>query len=121
VRERLRRLLPGPEGAVFAIAAALYVVLAAPGVGWMDSGELTAAAWSLGGAHPPGHPAHSLLGKLASLAPLGEIAFRVNLLSGVAMAAALAGVVERDPRRGLRPGGGAAPLGPRRGAGLHPR
>ncbi|HUS66600.1 MAG TPA: DUF2723 domain-containing protein [Kofleriaceae bacterium] len=91
--ERRAMRAPAAELTVFAIVAAVYAVLAAPGVGWMDSGELTAAAWSLGGAHPPGHPAHSLLGKLASLAPLGEIAFRVNLLSGLAMAAALAGVV----------------------------
>ena len=85
--------LPRAELTVFALATAFYALLAAPGVGWMDSGELTAAAWNLGGAHPPGHPAHSLLGRLAALVPLGEIAFRVNLLSAAAMGAALAGVV----------------------------
>lgn len=106
MRERLRRLLPGPEGAVFAIAAAVYAILAAPGVGWMDSGELTAAAWSLGGAHPPGHPAHSMAGKLVSLLPAGEVAFRLNLMSGLAMAAALAGVVALARR--LSPEKGAA-------------
>jgi len=87
------RRLPPAELTVFALATAFYSLLAAPGVGWMDSGELTQAAWNLGGAHPPGHPAHSLLGKLASLLPFGEIAFRINLLSAAAMGAALAGVV----------------------------
>ncbi|HWM86239.1 MAG TPA: tetratricopeptide repeat protein, partial [Kofleriaceae bacterium] len=41
----------------------------------------------------PGHPLHSLLGKLATLVPIGEIGFRLNLLAGASMAAALAGVV----------------------------
>ena len=85
--------LPPAELTVFALATAFYTVMAAPGVGWMDSGELTAAAWNLGGAHPPGHPAHSLLGKLAAFLPFGEVAFRVTLLSAASMAAALAGVV----------------------------
>jgi tetratricopeptide (TPR) repeat protein len=84
---------PRAELTVFALATAFYTVMAAPGVGWMDSGELTAAAWNLGGAHPPGHPAHSLVGRLAGFLPLGEIAFRVNLLSAATMGAALAGVI----------------------------
>lgn len=75
----------------FAVAFAVYAVMAAPGVEWMDSGELTAAGFTLGGAHPPGHPAHTLLAKLASLVPIGEVAFRVNLLSALCMAAAVAG------------------------------
>lgn len=59
----------------------------------MDAGELTASAFELGGAHPPGHPAYTLLGKVAALLPLGEVAFRLNLLSAASMACALAGVV----------------------------
>jgi tetratricopeptide (TPR) repeat protein len=88
-----RAAAPGPELAVFAIATAVYTILAGSGVVWMDAGELSAAAFTLGGAHPPGHPVHSLLGKLAALLPIGEIGFRVNLLSAAGMAAALAGVV----------------------------
>ncbi len=91
-RLQLKRLPPA-ELMVFALATAFYALMAAPGVGWMDSGELTQAAWNLGGAHPPGHPAHSLLGKLASFLPLGEVGFRVNLLSAATMGAALAGVI----------------------------
>lgn len=92
---------------VFVVATGVYALAAAPGVGWMDSGELTHAAYTLGGAHPPGHPLHSLLGKLATLVPVGEVAYRVSLLSGVAMAAALAGVValarrlSPEPRIGM--------------------
>ncbi|MEM9487771.1 MAG: DUF2723 domain-containing protein [Myxococcota bacterium] len=65
--------------------------MSAPGITWMDPGELAQAAYNLGGAHAPGHPAHSLLGKLATLIPIGEIAFRLNLLSALAMAAVVAG------------------------------
>ncbi len=82
-----------PELIAFVASFVLFAVMAAPGIEWMDPGELTAAAYTLGGAHPPGHPAHTLLGKLATLLPFGEIAFRVNLLSALFMAAAVAGVL----------------------------
>ena len=78
---------------MFAVGFWVYAWASAPGVGWMDSGELTAAAYTLGGAHPPGHPGHSLLGKLATFVPVGEIAFRVSVLSCASMAAALSAVV----------------------------
>jgi Flp pilus assembly protein TadD len=47
----------------------------------MDAGELTAAAYTLGVAHPTGFPLFLLFGKGVSLAPLGEVALRLNLLS----------------------------------------
>ncbi|RMH39620.1 MAG: DUF2723 domain-containing protein [Deltaproteobacteria bacterium] len=85
----------GPPWTAIAFAAsfAAYAAMAAPGVTWMDSGELAAAAWSLGAAHPPGHPLYVLAGKLASLVPAGEVAFRLSLVSAAAMAAAVAGAV----------------------------
>jgi len=79
--------------ATFAIAFAFYATLCASGVIWMDPGELTASAFELGGAHPPGHPAYTLLGKIAALIPIGEVGFRLNLLSAASMAAAIAGAV----------------------------
>lgn len=81
------------EWLTFAVGFVAFALMTAPGVTWMDSGELAAAAYELGGAHPPGHPVHTLLGKLASLVPLGEIAWRINMLSALTMALALAGVV----------------------------
>lgn len=81
------------EIGAFVVAFAAYALMCAPGVTWMDSGELAAAAYTLGGAHPPGHPLHSLLGKLATLVPIGEIGFRIALLSAASMAAAVAGCV----------------------------
>ncbi len=68
------------------------MITAAPGLYWLDSGELTAAGYQLGTAHPPGYPLHTLLCKLATLVPLGSIAFRVVLLSAAAAAATVAGV-----------------------------
>ncbi|HMI94337.1 MAG TPA: DUF2723 domain-containing protein [Polyangiales bacterium] len=58
-----------------------------------DTGELTVAAVELGGSHPPGQPLHALLGHAFVLLPLGPIAGRVALLSGLCAiaAAALAG------------------------------
>ena len=78
---------------VFVLAAAAFTLMAAPGITWMDDGELAAAAFTLGGAHPPGHPVHTLLGKLATLIPVGEIGFRVTLVSALSMAATASGVV----------------------------
>ncbi len=101
--------LPPPEVLAFVASFALFAILAAPGITWMDSGELTAAAFHLGGAHPPGHPAHTLLGKLATLAPFGEIALRLALLSAACMAAAVAGVVALA--RALVPDEGPAAAG----------
>lgn len=44
-----------------------------------DAGELAAAAWDLGGSHPPGQALHALLGHAAALLPLGSIGFRLAL------------------------------------------
>lgn len=70
----------------------LLLALAWPGVTWFDGGELAAAAVTLGVAHPPGFPTWGLLSFAASLLPLGELAFRVTVLSA-ALSAATGGVV----------------------------
>ena len=46
-----------------------------------DSPETITAAATLGVPHPPGYPLLTLMGRLASLLPLGGIPLRVNLLS----------------------------------------
>ncbi|MDF2440349.1 MAG: hypothetical protein JWN98_1333 [Abditibacteriota bacterium] len=49
-----------------------------------DSGELIAASYRSGIAHPTGYPLYCLLGRLfASLLPFGEIGWRYNLLSAL--------------------------------------
>lgn len=46
-----------------------------------DSGETIAACATLGIQHPPGYPLHTLLGRTASLVPLGNPGFRLNLMA----------------------------------------
>jgi hypothetical protein len=59
----------------------VYLSTLCPIVYLGDSGELTAAAFCLGIPHNSGYPLYSLLGKLFCLIPLGNIAFRANLMS----------------------------------------
>src|SRR5262252_3863315 len=68
---------------VFIASLSVYSFTLAPTVTLVDSGELIVAAKSLGVAHPPGFPLYVLLAHLATLIPIGSIAFRVNLASAV--------------------------------------
>jgi hypothetical protein len=71
------------------LVAALFALLVgrcAPSVSWLDSGSLVSAAWYLGIAHPPGEPFYLALARIAQLVPVGDIAFRTNLLSALALA-----------------------------------
>ncbi|NOY94489.1 MAG: DUF2723 domain-containing protein [Deltaproteobacteria bacterium] len=72
---------PWPSWPWLTLAAAwlLWRMQAGPGV-W-DAGELSAAAITLGGSHPPGQPLHALLGYALSLVPLGPMTLRVASLS----------------------------------------
>jgi tetratricopeptide (TPR) repeat protein len=58
----------------------VYLLTVCPTVYLGDSGELIAAAFSLGIPHNPGYPLYCLLGKLFCLIPVGNIAFRMNLM-----------------------------------------
>jgi len=69
--------------AVFLITIVLYALTLAPGVVFVDSGELILAARSLGVAHPPGFPLYVMLTHLATTVPIGNIALRVNLASAL--------------------------------------
>ncbi|MFB3896495.1 MAG: DUF2723 domain-containing protein, partial [bacterium] len=65
------------------VALVIYLLTLCPTVYVGDSGELTAAAYTLGIAHPPGYPLLCLAGKIFTWIPLGDIAYRINLLSAV--------------------------------------
>ena len=84
----------GADGAwaagVFAVAAAMLAMFAAPGMYFKDGGELAASAHVLGVAHPTGFPVFLLLGKMVDLLPAGGSFFRLNLLSVLAASAAAA-------------------------------
>jgi hypothetical protein len=78
----LARLAPFGVG-VIATALAAWRVM--PGVGFWDTAEFQTVPPVLGTAHPTGYPTYVILGWLASivLAPFGEPAFRMNLLSAI--------------------------------------
>lgn len=65
---------------------ALYVRTLAPSVVALfdDSLEFQLVCYQLGIAHPTGYPLYTLLGKLFTFLPVGDVAYRVNLLSAVA-------------------------------------
>lgn len=67
---------------VAGLATGLYLFSMAPTVTFGgDCGELIAASYVLGNAHPTGYPLYLVLGKILSYVPVGEVAFRYNLLS----------------------------------------
>lgn len=63
------------------VAFAVYLSTIVPVVYLGDSGELTAGAFSLGIPHASGFPIYALLGKIFCMIPLGNIGFRMNLMS----------------------------------------
>src|SRR5688572_1692281 len=77
--------------ALVALAAlAVYLRTLAPSIVLGDSPELTAAAYLAGVPHPTGYPLYMILGHLfIRLCPLGSVAYRMNLLSALAAAAAV--------------------------------
>ncbi|MBI5695653.1 MAG: DUF2723 domain-containing protein [Nitrospirae bacterium] len=67
---------------VFSASMLVYVLTVAPTMSFFDSGEMIAGAFTLGVSHPPGYPVYITLGKLFTLLPLGNVAYRMNLMSG---------------------------------------
>jgi Tfp pilus assembly protein PilF len=77
----------------FILPFSVYLMTTCPSVYLGDSGELTAAAFTLGIPHNSGYPLYCLVGKLFCLLPLGNIGFRMNLMSCFFSAAAVCLVV----------------------------
>lgn len=82
------------------LAVAVVVIVNAwgglmPGVGFWDTGEFQTVLPIMGTAHPTGYPTYVLLGFLGNilLAPIGEPAFRITVLSLLAVATAAAATV----------------------------
>jgi len=65
----------------FIFSFIIYIWTLAPGVTFEDSGELIAAAYGLGVPHQPGYPLFTMLGKIFSYLPIGNVAYRLNLMS----------------------------------------
>ena len=70
-------------GVVLLSALALYWRTLAPSVATIfdDSLEFQVVCPTLGIAHPTGYPLYTLLGKFFTLIPIGDAAYRVNLMS----------------------------------------
>jgi hypothetical protein len=81
-------LRPSYRAAAFTALAVLtlYVLTLAPTTAMWDASEYITAAYTLGIPHPPGNPLFVLLGRVASLLPVGSVAYRVNLLAAVCSA-----------------------------------
>jgi len=75
--------------AVAVLVLTVFVLTLAPTVTFWDAGEFIAATKTLGIPHPPGTPLFVLIAHVwAMLVPVGEYAFRTNLLSAVLSAVA---------------------------------
>jgi hypothetical protein len=73
-------------------ALALYIRTLAPSLLWGDSAEFQTLSYTLGMTHPSGYMTQIMLGKLFTYIPVGNIAYRVNLMSAFFGALALAQV-----------------------------
>ncbi|UCG85948.1 MAG: DUF2723 domain-containing protein [Gemmatimonadota bacterium] len=77
--------------AVFVVVLAGYVWTLAPSVTFWDAGEFIATSKILGIPHPPGTPLFTLLAHVwARLVPIGEFAYRTNLMTATFSAAGAA-------------------------------
>ena len=79
----------------FGVSLGIYIWSAAPNVTLLDSGEFIVAAGFFGVPHPTGYPLWTLLAWVFQLLPLGNLAWEINLFSGVcgAMAVGLCGAL----------------------------
>jgi hypothetical protein len=81
--------------AAFAVPAAVYVASASHEPASWDTAELQGVPYILGISHPTGFPFYVLLGYAWShLFAIGSIAWRMNVMSGLAVAAACAAAYE---------------------------
>lgn len=78
--------------AIFAVSLRVYLATLAPGLNYqsLDGNELATVTYTLALAHMPGYPFYTWLGKLFTLIPVGDIAYRTNLMSAVLGAAGVA-------------------------------
>ncbi len=71
---------------LFVFCLVIFTATAAPSLYTYDSAEFVIGAVTLGIVHSPGYPLYLLIAHLFTLLPIGDIPFRVNLLSSVCLA-----------------------------------
>ena len=86
--------LLAPAGVALVVIANAWGGLM-PGVGYWDTAEFQAVLPIMGTAHPTGYPTYVLIGFVMNLllTPIGEPAFRITVLSLLAVAFAAGGCV----------------------------
>jgi hypothetical protein len=72
--------------ALFGLCLLVLRLTMVPTIYTLDSAELTMGAASLGIVHAPGYPLFLVIGHLFSWLPVGDVGFRINLLSAVSLA-----------------------------------
>lgn len=92
------RNAPWRSLSAFLLPLAVYLLTLAPTVYNLDSAELTTAAATGGLVRATGYPLYLSIGYVWSKLPLGDVGFRMNLLSAVCGAGTIA-VAERILRR----------------------
>ena len=93
----------GAPVSVAVLALLLYVRTMLPGLAFDDWGEMQTVPHVLGVAHPTGYPTYVLVAWAFELLPIGDVAFRANLLSAVCIALALAFATSAQQRLGVAP------------------
>jgi hypothetical protein len=61
----------------------IYLHILYPNINWHDTAEFQIASYTLSIAHPTGYPLYLLVGKLITTLPIGNIAYRLNMLSSI--------------------------------------
>ncbi|MFH1626170.1 MAG: DUF2723 domain-containing protein [Pseudomonadota bacterium] len=61
----------------------IYLTIVPPSILLPDSPEFVSCALSFGIAHPPGYSFYSLLGRVFTFLPIGNLAWRMNLMSSL--------------------------------------
>lgn len=77
------KIIVFPSILLFFITYIIYCLTLVPTIYWGDSAELVASGYLLDIAHPPCYPTYNTIIKLFTLLPVGNIAYRVNLLSSI--------------------------------------
>ena len=96
--------------AVALVALAVYLRTMLPSTFFWDTGEAQTVPATLSIFHPTGFPVYALIGWLWSQLPIGEVAWRMNLLSAICVALAaglvvlIAGHLIEESNRFLRAG-----------------
>ena len=74
------------------VSLVVYLLTLTPSLSYnsIDGNELATVPSQLGLLHQTGYPVYTWVGKVFSLLPFGEVAYRANLLSAVSAAGTVA-------------------------------